>query len=282
MFTLRLTGDLFDTANTGILKLSNAASTLDLQEGTTATTTIHGDFDSVGVAKVDTVLGDSSSASDVLHVSGGTTGTTVLQVKNLGGMGALTTGDGILVVQVDGSSSGTFALPGGSLIAGQFLYSLQKIGNNWYLQSQTNTGTVQVSKTVVGPEGAPAFSGSIPFTLTCVSPDLSQQGSIAVVNNAGAADPITVTAGSSCSVAEGALPAAPSGYGWGAATLPAATGPVPLGGNLTLVITNTLVKQNTPTATPTPVPSLSQWALALLSLVLGGCAVISVRRSRMN
>lgn len=31
-----------------------------------------------------------------------------------------------------------------------------------------------------------------------------------------------------------------------------------------------------------PVPTMSQWALALLSLVLGGCAVISVRRSRMN
>jgi len=35
-------------------------------------------------------------------------------------------------------------------------------------------------------------------------------------------------------------------------------------------------------ATPTAVPSLSQWALALLSLVLGGCAVISVRRTRMH
>lgn len=279
---LRLTGDLFDTANTGILKLSNAESTLDLQEGTTATTAIHGDFDSVGMVKVDTVLGDSSSASDVLHITGGTAGSTVLQVNNLGGTGALTNGNGILVVQVDGSSSGTFTLPGGSLIAGQFLYSLQKIGNNWYLQSQANTGTVQVSKTVVGPEGAPAFSGSIPFTLTCVSPDLSQQGSIAVVNNAGKAEPITVTAGSSCSVAEGALPAAPSGYGWGAATLPAATGPVPLGGNLTLAITNTLVKQNTPTATPTPVPSLSQWAVALLSLVMAGFTAMGLRRSRMH
>ncbi|WP_429951909.1 IPTL-CTERM sorting domain-containing protein [Comamonas sediminis] len=60
------------------------------------------------------------------------------------------------------------------------------------------------------------------------------------------------------------------------------TGPVPLGGNLTLAITNTLVKQNTPTATPTPVPSLSQWALALLTLMLGGFAAMRVRRSRMN
>ncbi|ULR89759.1 IPTL-CTERM sorting domain-containing protein [Comamonas sp. B21-038] len=33
---------------------------------------------------------------------------------------------------------------------------------------------------------------------------------------------------------------------------------------------------------PTPVPSLSQWALALLSLVLGGFAAMGVRRSRMN
>lgn len=279
---LRLTGDLFDTANTGVLKLSNAASTLDLQEGTTTTTTVHGDFDSLGVAKIDTVVGDSSSASDVLHITGGTTGTTILQINNLGGTGALTTGNGILVVQVDGSSSGTFTLPGGALIVGQFLYSLQKTGNNWYLQSQANTGTVQVSKTVVGPEGAPAFSGSIPFTLTCASPDLSQQGSIAVVNNAGTAVPITVSAGSTCSVAEGALPVAPIGYGWGAALLPAATEPVPLGGNLTLAITNTLVKQNSPAASPTPVPSLGQWAHAMLSLVMVGFTAMVLRRSRMR
>ncbi|GAB2824669.1 hypothetical protein GCM10027276_29390 [Comamonas piscis] len=37
-----------------------------------------------------------------------------------------------------------------------------------------------------------------------------------------------------------------------------------------------------PTEAAKPVPTMSQWALALLSLVLGGCAVISVRRSRMN
>lgn len=33
---------------------------------------------------------------------------------------------------------------------------------------------------------------------------------------------------------------------------------------------------------PTLVPSLSQWALALLSLVLGVSAVMGVRRSKMN
>jgi len=279
---LRLTGDLFDSANTGILKLSNAAAALDLQDSVTTTNTIHGNFDSVGVVKVDTVAGDSSSASDVLHITGSTAGTTELRINNLGGAGALTTGNGILVVQVDGSSSGAFALPGGSLIVGQFIYSLQKIGSNWYLQSQANTGTVQVTKTVVGPEGAPAFSGSIPFTLTCASPDFTQQGSIAVANNVGTTAPLTVAAGSTCSVTEGALPVAPLGYQWGTALLPAATEPLPVGGNLTLAITNTLIKQSVPAALPTPVPSLSQWALALLSLVLGGCAVISVRRTRMH
>lgn len=35
-------------------------------------------------------------------------------------------------------------------------------------------------------------------------------------------------------------------------------------------------------ATPTAVPSLSQWTLALLTLVLGAFAAMGVRRSRMN
>ena len=273
-------------SRTVIGNVNNISGLVDLS-GTTPQTgdtfTVDGGYaGSGGTLRLDTALGDSSSPTDQIHITGDTTGNALLDVRNLAGTGAATTGDGILVVQVDGNSDGTFALAGGAVVAGQYAYQLRKVGNNWYLQSQANTGTVQVSKTVVGAQGAPAFSGSIPFTLTCVSPDLSQQGSIAVVNNAGAADPITVTAGSSCSVAEGALPAAPSGYGWGAATLPAATGPVPLGGNLTLVITNTLVKQNTPTATPTPVPSLSQWALALLSLVVAGFTAMGLRRSRMR
>ena len=176
--TLRLTGDLFAATNTGALKLSSSGSTLDLQDAATATSTVNGNFDSSGQLKLDTVVGDSSSKSDVLRITGNTSGSTVVQINNLGGTGALTAGNGILLVQVDGSSAGAFTLPGGSLVAGNYIYTLKQVGKNWYLQSQLNVGT---------------------------QPTL-----------------------------------------------------------------------------PTPVPSLGQWALAVLSLILGGLAAVGLGRSRLR
>ena len=237
--TLKLTGNLFDAANTGVLKLSDAASTLDLQNAATSTSTVNGNFDSAGVLKIDTVVGDSSSASDVLHITGNTTGATVIQINNLGGLGALTTGNGILVVQVDGNSGGTFTLPGGSLVVGQYAYTLQKVGNNWYLQSRAAVGTVTVSKQVTVPAGASAFSGSIPFTLNCTTPSFSQAGTIVVSANQGTSSPITVAVGSACSVTEGTLPAAPAGMQW-ATPVYAQPGAIVEGQVATAVITNTL------------------------------------------
>lgn len=242
--------------------------------------TVTGDYTGGGNLALDTEVGDSSSLTDVLHIKGGTTGTTILQINNLGGAGAVTTENGILVVQIDGASTGSFILADGALRVGDFIYSLQKVGNNWYLQSHANNGLVSVSKMVISPEGATAFSGAIPFKLTCTSPDFSQDGSIAVANNKGISEPILVTAGSICSVTEGALPAAPAGYEWGAVTLPVEA-TVPVGGNLTLAIENTLNKQNSPSAIPTPVPSLGQIALSLLIVLIGGFAALATKRSRI-
>ncbi|UBB15288.1 IPTL-CTERM sorting domain-containing protein [Comamonas odontotermitis] len=236
--TLKLTGNLFDAANTGVLKLSDAASALDLQNAATSTSTVNGNFDSTGVLKIDTVVGDSSSASDVLHITGNTSSITVIQINNLGGLGALTTGNGILVVQVDGNSGGTFALPGGSLVVGQYAYTLQKVGNNWYLQS-TMVGSVTVSKQVIVPAGASAFSGNIPFTLNCTAPSFSQAGTIVVSANQGTSSPITVAVGSACSVTEGTLPAAPAGMQW-ATPVYVQPGAIVGGQVATAVITNTL------------------------------------------
>ena len=274
--TLKLTGNLFDAANTGVLKLSDAASTLDLQNAATAISTVNGDFDSVGVLKIDTVVGDSTSASDVLHTTGSTTGATVIQINNLGGLGALTTDNGILVVQVDGNSDGTFTLPGGSLVVGQYAYTLQKVGNNWYLQSRAAVGTVTVSKQVTVPAGASAFSGSIPFTLNCTTPSFSQAGTIVVSANQGTSSPITVAVGSACSVTEGTLPAAPAGMEW---ATPVYVQPRAIvdGQVTTATITNTLKKIAVVDGTPAPVPSLNQWALVLLSMALAGVGLFRTR-----
>jgi outer membrane autotransporter protein len=103
--------------------------------------TLSGDFISQGgTLALDVVLGDSSSAADLLHVGGNVTapgGPTLLEVVNAGGLGAQTAGNGILVVQVDGSSAaGAFALDGGPLAVNSFSYDLvQQADGNWYLVS---------------------------------------------------------------------------------------------------------------------------------------------------
>jgi autotransporter family porin len=104
-------------------------------------TTITGNY--AGVAgstlKMDTVLGNDASATDKLIINGNTTGATSLSVNNVGGTGAQTV-EGIQVVQVDGASSGTFALTS-PVQAGSYEYQLFQGGTStptdgdWYLRS---------------------------------------------------------------------------------------------------------------------------------------------------
>lgn len=109
-----------------------------LAGGTSSTLTVSGEYyGHLGSIALNTVLGDSSSASQKLIVNGDAMGVTTLNITNLGGAGAQTTGNGILVVQVAGTSFGNFELPEpGFIEAGGFRYSLAKVGNNWYLQSE--------------------------------------------------------------------------------------------------------------------------------------------------
>ena len=102
-----------------------------------------------GTLRLDTVLNEGGAAtrSDTLVVDGtsvGAGGPTSMAIRNAGGGGALTVGDGILVVQVLNparSASGAFSLSGGSITAGAFDYFLFKDGvtqgsqGNWYLRS---------------------------------------------------------------------------------------------------------------------------------------------------
>jgi autotransporter family porin len=98
---------------------------------------------------VDTVLdgGGPTSRSDVLVVDSaapGAGGPTSIFVHNSGGAGALTTGNGILVVQAAGNAptSGAFAL-GNPVAAGPYEYLLFHGGvtpgaeNNWFLRNET-------------------------------------------------------------------------------------------------------------------------------------------------
>ncbi|WP_087723440.1 autotransporter family protein [Pandoraea sp. PE-S2T-3] len=110
-----------------------------------------------GTLKVDSVLGNDSSRVAPLTVSGGTiNGNTSVAVNNLSGLGNLTTGNGIPVVQaVSGATStaSAFAL-GSSVSAGAYTYYLYKGGttadstNSWYLRS---TVAAPVEVTVTDP-----------------------------------------------------------------------------------------------------------------------------------
>ena len=160
---LTLAGDLFTGANVGTLNM-NSASTLDLTQTTPTAFSVYGDVNNGGIVdmfnnsigtmttitgnyagvagstlKMDTVLGNDASATDKLIINGNTTGTTSLSVNNVGGTGAQTV-EGIQVVQVDGASSGTFALTS-PVQAGSYEYQLFQGGTStptdgdWYLRS---------------------------------------------------------------------------------------------------------------------------------------------------
>ena len=104
-----------------------------------------------GAIRLQTVLVDDSSASDRFIISGGTaTGTTGLAITNLGGGGAATRQDGILVVQAvnDATTNGSaFGLTHG-VAAGAYEYALFRGGvsagseENWYLRSAIIPGSV--------------------------------------------------------------------------------------------------------------------------------------------
>ena len=100
-----------------------------------------------GTLRLDTVLnqGGAATRSDTLVVDGtsvGPGGATSMAIRNAGGAGALTVGDGILVVQALNparSASGAFSLQGGSITAGAFDYFLFKGGVS--LRDRKVTGT---------------------------------------------------------------------------------------------------------------------------------------------
>jgi outer membrane autotransporter protein len=103
-----------------------------------------------GVLKLGTALAGGTSVSDRLVLDGPTaaaSGSTAIQIANIGGLGALTTGDGIEVIGALNGATTTaqttqsaFSLAGGHVDAGAYEYRLyaadaQGAGENWYLRS---------------------------------------------------------------------------------------------------------------------------------------------------
>ena len=109
--------------------------------------TINGNYVGAGgLLNVRTVLAGDGSPSDKLVISNGSgTGSTRIQVTNAGGAGALTTGDGILVVQaINGATTTPNAFNLGQPISvGPYDYFLFQGGvspgsqNSWFLRSSS-------------------------------------------------------------------------------------------------------------------------------------------------
>ena len=150
-------GALFSVVNAGRIDLTNGG------DSTSDSFTINGDYEGTGgLVLLNTELGDDSSPSDKLVISSGTaSGTTGIEIVNAGGAGALTTANGILVVEAtNGATTGSAFTLAGRVAAGAYEYLLFKgdaaaAGENWFLRS---------SMAAAGPDPAPGPSPIDPNT----------------------------------------------------------------------------------------------------------------------
>lgn len=151
-------------ANAGSVRFGGAAGT---------TLTVAGDYTgNGGVLSFNTVLGGDGAATDRLIVEGETAGDTTVRVTNVGGTGAQTA-QGIKLIDVQGASSGRFALQGDyvfqgeqAVVAGAYAYRLQKNGTgnddgDWYLRSALTNGATPDDPVEGG--GTPLYQPGVPL-----------------------------------------------------------------------------------------------------------------------
>ncbi|GBU12894.1 hypothetical protein AwEntero_14950 [Enterobacterales bacterium] len=177
-----------------ILALSNHsavtvrnAGTLDLTNGSNSTAdqlTINGNYVGLnGTLKLQSVLNGDNSPSDRLIISGGqASGTTQIQVTNVGGTGVATQQNGILLVDaINGGTTTTtaFNLAGGSVSAGAYDYFLFRGGagssDSWFLRNTLIT-VPPVTPPVVPPTSPvtpPVTPPLIPPITTPTSPPVT-------------------------------------------------------------------------------------------------------------
>lgn len=130
--TWLMTGD----SNVGQLTLANTG-TVALGNGSTFNTLAVDDFIGAGGTLLfNTQLGDDSSATDRLVISGDANGQANVRVLNAGGAGAKTD-KGIELIRIGGASNAQFDLLGRA-VGGQYEYFLFKDESDggWYLRSE--------------------------------------------------------------------------------------------------------------------------------------------------
>ena len=142
--TLGSTGTVFNT----VTNAGTVAPGFELPATQFGTLTVNNYVGAGGTLALRTFLGTDGSPSDLLTINGGTaTGSTSVRITNVGGPGAETTSNGILVVNaINGATtaSNAFMLAPGELRAGAFDYRLFQGGLNgsnpgdWFLRSSFN------------------------------------------------------------------------------------------------------------------------------------------------
>lgn len=154
--------DLAGTSQT-LAGLTNAGAVRIAGGGVGHTLTVAGDYvGNGGTVVLNTALGGDGSPTDMLVISGNTSGTGTLQVANFGGSGGQTVG-GIKIVDVGGVSNGSFSLNGNyifegdaAVVAGAYAYRLYQGGvstpgdGDWYLRSE-------LDKSLLFQAGAPVY-----------------------------------------------------------------------------------------------------------------------------
>ncbi|WP_392889015.1 autotransporter outer membrane beta-barrel domain-containing protein [Pseudomonas migulae] len=160
----------------------NNAGTIDLSRGnirTNDTLTVQGNYSgNAGRLLLQSTLDGDNSPSDKLVVNNGAiTGSTLISVSNVGGLGGLTLQDGIQVVRAQGtttSGNGAFAMKE-PVSAGAYDYFLFRGGikpgteNSWYLRSAVvapEVSTLTVPQAAAGTPPLPvAIAGQAPIPL---------------------------------------------------------------------------------------------------------------------
>lgn len=169
----------------------NNAGVIDLTRGNTRTDdtlTVQGNYaGNNGQLLLQSVIGDDSSPSDKLVVNDGTlTGSTVISVSNLGGVGGLTQQNGIPLVLAQGtavSDNSAFVLSG-PISAGAYDYRLFKGGvtagseNSWYLRSAVVAPAILSTPNpdpdlppIVAPAAATPVAAQTPTIVSIPNPD---------------------------------------------------------------------------------------------------------------
>ncbi|MEJ1143271.1 autotransporter outer membrane beta-barrel domain-containing protein [Stenotrophomonas sp. CCNWLW162] len=132
--TWLMTGD----STVGQLTLG-ATGTIGLGDASTFNTLTVDEFTgNGGTLLFNTVLGDDTSLTDTLVITGDANGQANVRVLNAGGAGAKTD-RGIELIDIGGASNAQFDLVGRA-VGGQYEYFLVKDANgNWYLRSEMTT-----------------------------------------------------------------------------------------------------------------------------------------------